>query len=198
MTIALSMSFLSSCRTSENPDGNSDLASDRRRATETNEVNAFGFELYKKLADSSKYSGTNLFVSPTSISTAFGMTYLGADGGTRDEMAKVLRISTDQDQAGSSYKKQLDNLRATKSKDGYDLFIANKIWTAADIKFEKSFTDSTRKFFDSEATPVMFKNTSARKQAIKDINQWASDNTKGLSNNNISLFGQILRRGLMV
>ncbi len=175
LSTLLGISIATACRTSPEPEAAADLAADRTDKRQSN--NEFAFDMYSTLAKSSELASTNLFISPVSISTAFGMTYLGADGKTRDEMAKVLRISTDHDQAGMAFKTQLDDLQATKAENGYDLLIANKIWTASDIKFEADFSQSTKKYFRSQADTVDFKNAAARKKVIKDINQWASDNT---------------------
>jgi len=50
--------------------------------------NAFGFRLYQQL--SQQDLNKNLFISPLSISIALAMTYNGANGQTKDEMAKTL------------------------------------------------------------------------------------------------------------
>ncbi len=50
---------------------------------------AFAVDLYKEL--NSKQDG-NIFVSPASISTAFGLAYAGAVGETQEEIARVLHF----------------------------------------------------------------------------------------------------------
>jgi leukocyte elastase inhibitor len=55
-------------------------------ATATNEV---GIDLYRKLATGEE----NLCLSPYSIENALAMTFAGADGQTRNEMARVLHFS---------------------------------------------------------------------------------------------------------
>ncbi|MEQ1852635.1 MAG: serpin family protein [Chthoniobacteraceae bacterium] len=52
-----------------------------------NAINEFGLDLYGRLAK----PGENLCVSPLSIQNALAMAYAGADGVTREEMARVLR-----------------------------------------------------------------------------------------------------------
>ena len=51
-------------------------------------VNHLGLDLHRRLAK----PGENLCVSPYSIQSALAMTFAGADGVTRDEMAKVLHF----------------------------------------------------------------------------------------------------------
>src|SRR5690606_33033980 len=50
--------------------------------------NRFAFDLYRQ----TRQQEGNLFLSPASISTALAMTYAGAAGGTRSEMASVLHF----------------------------------------------------------------------------------------------------------
>jgi serpin B len=176
LTMMVSICFLSGCRTGGGPSRDAVNLKSTPMSREQGVNNAFGFDLYRSLAASSDFSPNNLFISPTSISTALGLTYLGADGATREEMARLLRVPSDVAQAGSLYKSQLGSLQATKSENGYDLKIANKIWTSP-VGFKPSFIDATRQYFDSEAARVDFRDSRARSQAIKDINNWASDNT---------------------
>src|SRR5450755_641253 len=65
-------------------------------ATATNEV---GVDLYRKLAT----GDANLCLSPYSIETALAMTFAGADGKTRDEMARVLHFSTTDETLHASF-----------------------------------------------------------------------------------------------
>ena len=50
--------------------------------------NLFAWKLYREL----KKGGTNLFYSPYSISTALAMTFAGAKGTTKSEMAATLAV----------------------------------------------------------------------------------------------------------
>jgi len=51
----------------------------------------FAFALYKKIGSAS--SGQNMIFSPFSVSTALAMTYGGASGLTKSQMASALRFS---------------------------------------------------------------------------------------------------------
>ncbi len=55
-------------------------------------INTFGLDLHRVLAA----DGGNSLASPRSIESALAMTYAGAAGKTKDEMAKVLHFPADE------------------------------------------------------------------------------------------------------
>jgi serpin B len=77
-------------------------------ATATNEV---GVDLYRKLAKGEE----NLCLSPYSTEAALAMTFAGADGQTREEMARVLHLSKD-DSIHSSFATLQRQLREMSEK----------------------------------------------------------------------------------
>src|SRR5881396_1281143 len=62
------------------------VEADSRVLVEAN--NRFALDLYSRL----RTNPGNLFLSPYSMSTAFGMAYAGAAGQTEEEMARVFRF----------------------------------------------------------------------------------------------------------
>ena len=65
-------------------------ATDAAKAEIIRANSAFAADLYSVLRE--KRSGGNLFFSPASISTAFGLAYAGAAGETEKEIARVLHF----------------------------------------------------------------------------------------------------------
>src|SRR5947208_14354306 len=65
-------------------------------ATSTNQL---AVDLHRQLATGNE----NLCVSPYSIENALAMTFAGADGQTRTEMARVLHFSNDSDAVPASF-----------------------------------------------------------------------------------------------
>src|SRR5438067_13560893 len=61
-------------------------------------TNQLGVDLHRQLA----HGGDNLCLSPYSIESALAMTFAGADGETRTEMARVLHFPNDGDAIHSS------------------------------------------------------------------------------------------------
>src|SRR5437773_7879743 len=64
-----------------------------------NATNQFGLDLYRQIASGDE----NLCLSPYSIQSALAMTFAGADGDTRAEMARVLHFPSDGDAIHASF-----------------------------------------------------------------------------------------------
>ena len=83
-----------------------------RSATGTGSV---GIDLYHRLAT----GDGNLCLSPYSIENALAMTFAGADGKTREEMARVLHFSTNDEALHGSFgalQHQLEEMAAQSAK----------------------------------------------------------------------------------
>jgi len=93
--------------------------------------NQFGFNIFRQLRG--KDEG-NLLVSPLSIATALGMTYNGARGTTRDEMARTLGLDALQLQEVNEANQALrSSLNAPGT--GVELLVANSLWARQGIAF---------------------------------------------------------------
>ncbi len=84
-------------------------------------VNGFATSLYAQL----RQPTGNLFLSPYSLSAALTMTYAGAKGKTKEEMAKVLHLGANESAIHSGFG-ELE--RSLAGKTTYQLDIANAIW----------------------------------------------------------------------
>jgi hypothetical protein len=73
-------------------------------------TNQLGLDLHRQLATGDE----NLCISPYSIETALAMTFLGADGETRTEMAHVLHLTNDSNVSASfaALQRSLEEMRA--------------------------------------------------------------------------------------
>jgi len=134
---------------------------------------AFGFDLYQKL----KKQKGNLFFSPYSISTALAMTYAGATGQTKKEMADVLHFSLEEELLHSSLSTLQSELNAIQNKGHVKLSIANSLWMQEGAHFLNTFLDLTKKYYGAGINFVDF--VRQTETARKTINTWVEKETQG-------------------
>ncbi len=152
-------------------------------ATVTNE---FGVDLYRKLAA----GDGNLCLSPYSIQIALAMTFAGADGVTRTEMAKVLHFPNDAEphQSFAALQRALDEMaartvqRVANSKkyggpgEPVTLAIANRLFPQTGYDIRESFLTLVKKEYDAPPEPLDFKKDPAA--ATQRINDWVAEQTR--------------------
>lgn len=147
---------------------NSDPAAVSRLASA---ANGFGFELFRQLL--AKDPDRNIFISPTSVATALGMTWNGARSETRQVMADVLEISMfSPDDANSANAALLAALRSADPK--VQLEIANSLWARKGISFSPEFVKMNQKYYGAEMKVLDF----ASPAAVKTINGWVAQKTR--------------------
>lgn len=149
--------------------------------TETIEVltqghTEFAFDLYQKLRTNPDKADKNIFISPLSISTAFGLAYAGARGDTAQEMTSVLHYTLPEDQLHPT----MENLTKTveDETEGQLFQMANALFVNRDTVLEPDYIALTKAFYKAEETRVNFKNQP--QQAINTINDWVKVKTRGL------------------
>jgi serpin B len=150
-------------------------------------TNELAVELQRQLA----ISNENLCVSPYSIQSALAMTFAGADGDTRTEMARVLHFSSDAGAVAASFTSLQHSLEemsvkttelAKKSKEfggpsePITLTIANKLFAQRGYAFRPAFLSLVKQNFGAAFEPLDFvANASA---ATQQINKWVADQTR--------------------
>ena len=133
--------------------------------------NEFGFKLYRELQMESK--GENIFISPTSIATAFGMLYNGTVDQVRSEFDEVLEFKNVSEKSFNLANQSLIwNLVA--SDEFAELDIANSIWVKDGFFVQPDFISTNVQHFDA-----VIKNAPFTQRTVWDINQWCSDKTRG-------------------
>ena len=152
-----------------------------------NAVNTLGIELLARVARPNQ----NALLSPYSIQSALAMAYAGADGVTRDEMAKVLHYPTNDAELHRSFaalRKELEELVATSAKqteqwkragavvnDSITLTVANRLFGQTGYAFREPFLTLVRNSYGAPFDPLDFVEDSAG--ATKHINDWDEEQT---------------------
>jgi serpin B len=133
--------------------------------------NEFAFDLYAQL----RKGDGNLFFSPSSISTALAMTYVGARGDMAEEMAKTLHFTLPPDKLNPAFADIIKGLNGEGKKRGYQLSVANALWGQAGLNFKEDFLKVTRANYGAGLNEVNFRGN--HEGARKEINAWVEKQT---------------------
>jgi serine protease inhibitor len=132
----------------------------------------FAFKLYDQLLK--RRAGNNTFVSPASMMMALAMTYNGAEGETRQAMARALEIEgmslEDVNRAFADLKSALG---PTDPK--IQLKIANSLWVRNGFPIKPAFIERNKQHYGAEIASLDF----ADPAATETINSWVNRNTEG-------------------
>jgi len=135
----------------------------------------FGFNLFQELEQADP--GQNIFISPASVAMALAMTYNGANGETKEAMAKTMGLQAmsleEVNRANADLKTILDN-----PDPEVKLTVANSLWAREGIDFKPEFKQRNRDYYAAEVNTL----DSSHPGAAKAINNWVEENTAGKIN----------------
>lgn len=150
-------------------------------------TNQLGIDLQRQLATADE----PLCFSPYSIQVALSMTYGGADGATRTEMARVLHYPNDEDSVQASFaslQKALEDMakstvgvvESSKKLGGpsepITLTIANRLFAQSGYDFLAPFRDLIAKYYAAPFEPLDFRKNPDN--ARRYINKWVAEQTR--------------------
>ena len=144
-------------------------STDYEKITDSN--NGLGFTV---LSEAEPNKDGNIFISPTSLFMALSMVYNGADGVTKDEMAKVLQVEGIEADELNQANASLMNLFHSSSEK-IQLNIANSIWLNENFHFQDDFAKENRDYFNAEIQEIDIFDS----ESPKMINQWVKEKTNG-------------------
>ena len=148
-------------------------------------TNELAVDLHRQLATGDE----NLCVSPYSIENALAMTFAGADGETRTEMARVLHLTNDTGvpPSFSTLQHSLEDLSAKTAElakqskkfggpsEPITLNIANRLFAQKGYPFRETYLSLVKQNFGGAFEPVDF--TADPAAVTQRINKWAADHT---------------------
>jgi serine protease inhibitor len=175
LNLAIAVGLLGSCKKSSNvhPNKGIDLNLSVVQQQQAYQNNDFTFNLFRSVS-ATNTNGSNLFMSPLSVSIALGMTSNGANGATRDSMRTTLAFSAfTQDQVNSYYNKLITDL--PQLDPNTTLKIANSIWYRQDYNVSPSFLQTGTTNYLAKIQSLDFTDAAS----INTINKWVSDQTNG-------------------
>lgn len=148
-------------------------------------VNALGLDLQRQL----RAVPGNVCVSPYSIQSALAMTYLGASGETRREMARVLHYDgVDIGPALARLAAELESTRQASEKlvkrskdhggptEPLQWSVANRLYGQEDYDFRPDFLKLVKRDFGAPLETLDFIREAP--QAVRRINAWVEQQTR--------------------
>ena len=149
-------------------------------------TNELGVDLHRQLAT----GDDNLCISPYSIDSALAMTFAGADGETRTEMARVLHFPNDASVPASfsALQRSLEQMSAKTAElvreskkfggpsEPITLNIANRLFAQKGYHFREAFLSLIKQNFGGAFEPLDFVADPAG--ATQRINKWVADQTR--------------------
>ncbi len=138
--------------------------------------NAFTIDFYRQVSNELD-DDSNIFFSPTSIYMAFSILYEGAKQNTAKEIQQVFGFEPD------AIMRHNDTAHAISSINRDDphatLVMANALWLADWFEPYDSYIDIGRQTYLAGIKTVSFTEPEEEPEGVKQINEWASDNTNG-------------------
>jgi len=119
----------------------------------------------------------NVFYSPLSISSAFGMLYLGAKGDTANELREVLGYDLghiNDQQVKEEFEKVFNDISVADSSK-YQLNIANRMVAQDKFNILNTYKEDLKKYYKTSIVTADFAHNGAAETDA--INQWVSQQT---------------------
>jgi serpin B len=136
----------------------------------------FALNLYSTLIQN---NNDNLFFSPYSVSTALAMTYAGARGNTKAQMAAALQFPSEGLSRETVHAAFLDlqaNIQKIGSAGNIQLDAANSLWPDKKYTFLPGYLEFLQKYYGVTITPMDFERTP--EIARTTINKWVEEKTR--------------------
>ncbi len=135
------------------------------------DLNDFALVLYGQL----RQRPGNVFFSPFSIRTAFGMTYAGARNETAAQISDALHFPSSDETLHVAFAEMIQRLNAA-GNGKYEMAVANSLWGQDGAPLKTEFLDLVARHYGSGMNLVDFR--CAAEAARMKINRWVEDKTK--------------------
>lgn len=146
--------------------------------------NQFALDLFHQLRAE---TAEDVVTSPLSISTALAMTYAGAGGATKEQMAQTLRFNQNDNLLHAGFNRLLAEmakreLPATDKLDALDIKIVNAIWPALTAEPAQEFLETLAINYGDGVYALDYRNEpEASRRVINDtVSKWTNGLIKDL------------------
>jgi serpin B len=134
--------------------------------------NRLAIDLYKHFSAGEG----NLFFSPYSVSCLLALGYAGARGQTAEQIASVLRFSSEGEKLHAAYAELQAALDAIQQKGTIQLVTANALWPQRKYPLRPEFLGIAEKSYRAEVIPVDYAKQPALAREL--INAWVEAKTQ--------------------
>jgi serine protease inhibitor len=132
----------------------------------------FAFNMLQQLATAQP--GSNIFISPYSISTVLQMVSTGAEGTTRTQMQQMLGTINMKQEALNEANRNIASIIDSRNTN-FLLTTANAVWYRSGLPVEPAFIRGDEQYFGAKVEGLDFNSDAS----VGIINAWASNETRG-------------------
>jgi serpin B len=136
--------------------------------------NRFAFDLYSQLEKDKEYTGSNIFFSPFSLSSALAITYEGAKGKTADEIRSVFYFPANDTTRHEGFAGL--NAGINSGDPSYSLRTANALWAETTYPFLPEYVSTAERSYGAKITNLDF--IGHPEDSRITINTWVEDKTE--------------------
>ncbi len=156
-----------------NADRNVVVSTDPGVAAEASSISKFAVKMYKQIVEDDK----NIFFSPYSITTAFGMADAGAKGNTDLQIREALQVTLDGDDFHNGLNGLDQSLKIfSDATDNLELNVENSIWAQDSVTYFKvGYLDKLARNYGAGVYMLDFINEPDPSRII--INDWVAQKT---------------------
>ncbi|XP_044520512.1 alpha-1-antichymotrypsin-like isoform X2 [Gracilinanus agilis] len=127
----------------------------------------FTFKLYKELA--SQYPDKNVLFSPLSLSTAFALLSLGAQGSTQTQILEGLRFNLTETSVTEIHRAFQELIYSHNlPNDEFQLSTGNALFVDKSMELLEKFQNDSKVFYSAEVFSTDFQDSGLAKQYIND------------------------------
>ncbi|CAD5118164.1 unnamed protein product [Dimorphilus gyrociliatus] len=119
----------------------------------------------------------NIFFSPISLSTVFGMIFLGSAGESQKQLEDIFSFGSF-NSTEDVHKEMLEISKLFRGQNNIELNVANRILAQEKYTFLQDFIHSLKNFYEQDPIRVNFA-SSEKSKIVQDLNKWVEDITKG-------------------
>jgi serpin B len=135
--------------------------------------NRFAEDLYQQFAHDPQYTGSNIFFSPFSLSSALAITYEGARGTTADEIRSVFNFPSDNTTLREGFSHVNAGINSRNAL--YNLSTANALWAENNYPFLRDYIRTAGQWYSANVTNLDF--IGQPEASRQTINTWVANRT---------------------